>query len=68
MYPTTYQGETQEEDSEFISEKPYENSESTNLINQDHFKPIGMGEYFQSLTMIDDFDTAILAWQNSLPP
>jgi hypothetical protein len=66
MYSTNYQGGTQEEESEFTSENSYENSESTNLINRDHFKPIGMGEYFQPLTMVDDSDSAILAWQNSL--
>jgi hypothetical protein len=66
MYSTNYQGGTQEEESEFTSGNSYENSESTNLINRDHFKPIGMGEYFQPLTMVDDSDSAILAWQNSL--
>jgi hypothetical protein len=65
MYLTNYQGETQEEESEFTLGNSYENSESTNLVNRDHFKPIGMGEYFQSLTMVDDSDNAIFAWQNS---
>jgi hypothetical protein len=51
MYPTNYQGEIQEEESEFTSRNSYENSESTNLVNRDHFKPIGMEEYFQPLTM-----------------
>ena len=65
MYPTSYQGEIQEEESEFILGNSYENSETINLVNRDHFKPIGMGEYFQPVIMVDDSDNAILAWQNS---
>ena len=65
MYPTFYQGETQEEKIEFTYGNSYKDSESTNRVNKDHFKPIGMEEYFQPLTMVDDFDNAILAWKNS---
>ena len=56
MYPTFYQGETQEEKIEFTYGNSYKDSESTNRVNKDHFKPIGMEEYFQPLTMVDDFE------------
>ena len=67
MYPVQYHGETQEEDSDVTFEASYDSdtepSYSMDKI-QPVIKPLGMGEYFSNFQN-NDFDDAILAWENS---
>ena len=67
MYPVQYHGQTQEKDSDVTSEASYnsdtEPSYSVGKI-QPVIKPLGMDEYFSTFQN-NDFDDAILAWENS---
>ena len=73
LFLTQYQGETQDEGTEFTTDG-YETESDENPIQSIHnvgnhqraYNPIGMGEYFISMKD-DDSDNAILSWQNSCP-
>ena len=67
MYSVQYHGKTQEEDSNVTSKDSYDSdtkpSYSVDKI-QPVIKPLGMGGYFSNFQN-NDFDDAILAWENS---
>ena len=73
LFPTRYQGETQDEGTEFTTDGYETESEDSpiqfvnNIGNhQRSYNPVGIGEYFVSMRD-DDSDNAILSWQISCP-
>ena len=73
LFPTQYQGETQDEGTEFTIDGNETESDDNPIEfihnvgkHQRSYSAIGIGEYFTPMRD-DDFDNAILSWHNLCP-